>query len=240
MHLPGLGEAVTLAYLAGSAVPLRPVVAFDKGGVDGFADNRLRQRSHDPQHGAEDHGEVSLHHPPFLPRLVYRGVLPLQRRHFVGGLGAARFARVGRHHLRTRGVEQGGFRGRVFVTGAEIPQPATRAGLKVLAHLLAILCAPLARYDPDYHPMLGAQRDMSPIVARLGIGRVLRVAVLFFLAHKGPLVAELPCARLRGKLPLTRPAGPGQARPPARRSVPPARGLLPPGDRAYAPPSPRR
>src|SRR5262249_24112123 len=144
------------------------------------------------------------------------------------------------HHLRTIGVEHGGFIGRVFVTGAEIHQPATRAGLKVLAHLLAILCAPLARYDTDYQPMLGVQRDMIPIVALLGRARVLGAAVLFFLAHKGPLSAELPSARLRGNLPLTRHAGPGHARPPARRSVPPSRGLLPPGDRSYAPHSPRR
>jgi hypothetical protein len=52
MHFSVFRETVTLAHLAGITAPIRPVVPFDKGGVDGCADHRLCQRRHYPQHGA--------------------------------------------------------------------------------------------------------------------------------------------------------------------------------------------
>src|SRR5712692_2052944 len=240
MHVPILRETVTLAYLAGIAVPIRPVVPFNKGCVDGLADHRVRQRRHYPQYGTEDHAEVHLHNPPLLPRLVYRGVLQLRRRHFVGGLGTARFARVRRHHRRAIGVENRGFVGGVCGSREEIQRPATRAGLEVLDHLLDVLRAPLAGHDTDDQPVRGIQRDMIPIVALLGVGGLLGITRLFFLAHEGPLFVALYRARLRGKPRPTRRAGRGRACPPARRSAPPSRGSLPRGAQSCAPHSPRR
>ena len=69
--------------------------------------------------------------------------------------------------------------------------------------------------------MLGVEGHEIPVIAALGVVRVVRVAVLLLLAHERPLLIELDLAGRRGKKPRTRherrgsdrrPSGPGGRR----------------------------
>src|SRR3989475_5234674 len=238
MHVPVLREAVTLTHLTGVAVAVGAVLPFDKRGIDGLTHPRLCQGGQHCDRRAEDHPEVNLHDSALLPSLVHGGVLQLRGGYLVRGLGTPGLARAGRHDLGAIGVEDGGFIGGIFVTGEEIQRPASRALLEGLHPLLDVLCRPLTRHHADHPAVLGLQGHVRPMLPLLGIGGVLRIAGLFFLAHAGPFFVELHLACLGGKTRPTLHAGLGHGGQLKSSTALRSRGSLPRAGRSCAPRSP--
>ena len=61
-----------------------------------------------------------------------------------------------------------------------------------------------AWHHAHHQTVFGVKSHMVPVVALVGIVRVLRVAVLLFFADERPLLIELDFVRLGGKEPRVR------------------------------------
>lgn len=70
-----------------------------------------------------------------------------------------------------------------------------------LDQLLAVAALAFARHQAEQQPALRVDGRVVPSIAAQAVERIVRVAVLLFLADEAPLVIDLDRAGLRGKKP---------------------------------------
>ncbi|QEG26553.1 hypothetical protein GobsT_12940 [Gemmata obscuriglobus] len=198
VRVPVLGEPVTLANLAATAVPVGPVVPLHEARVHHGAHGRGRQPGGP---GPEHHPRAHPHHPIVLLLLVDGGVRHRRWDHRVWVPRATRATGPRRDDHVPVGVPDGLLVHGVLVGCHQPHHPPPGPPAEVPDQRVGRVGGPLAHHHAHHQSALRVQSHVVPTVPPSG---VLGVATLLLLADEGPLLVERDLMGLGGKKRLTR------------------------------------